>query len=252
MLDLLAEQQEHGQSCPDLYEAVLHLKRRHDLHPCAVRPSDGLALRRDSEREAVQDLVKRFRELPRDQQRRLPALLNSLAQLEVVVGDLEAGQHDFQEVARLVSDPNSQAEAHHNAYRAALDRRDNAEAVAALRRAAGLDAAAFEPFPFARYEPQRILGCGGFGVSFLCRERNNGRQVVVKALRADSLDRDCATLFREMHILQDLDHPALVRVHDCAYAGGEETRPYLVLEHVEGQTLADYIAAQGPLSPEDW
>src|SRR6516164_4019110 len=191
MLDLLAEQQDHGQNCTDLYEAVAQLKRRHDLHPCAVRPSDGLALRRDSEREVVQDLVKRFRDLPRDQQRRLPALLNSLAQLEVVVGDLEAGQHDFQEVARLVADPGSQAEAHHNAYRAALDRRDGAEALAALRRAVALDAAAFEPFPFARYEPQRVLGCGGFGVSFLCREKSETRdpnsepeKVVVKSLRA--------------------------------------------------------------------
>jgi hypothetical protein len=91
MLDLHAEQHDHGQSCTDLYEAVAQLKRRNDLHPCAVRPRDGFALRRDSERELVQDLVKRFRDLPAEQQRRLPALLNSLAQLEIVVGDLECG-----------------------------------------------------------------------------------------------------------------------------------------------------------------
>src|SRR5215469_11465982 len=150
MLDLQAEQHDHGQSCADLYEVVVQLKRRHDLHPCAVRPRDGLALRRDSEREIVQDLVKRFRDLPLDQQRRLPALLNSLAQLEVVIGDLESSQRDFQEVARLVADPISRAEAYHNVYRAALERRDWKEALASLRRAVALDADAFEPFPFAR------------------------------------------------------------------------------------------------------
>src|SRR5262249_57021005 len=100
VLDIQAEQYDLGQPYVELYEAVADLKRRHDLHPCAVRPRDGLALRRDSERDQVQELVKRFRELPREQQRRLPALLNSLAQLEVVVGDLEAGQRDFQEVVR--------------------------------------------------------------------------------------------------------------------------------------------------------
>src|SRR6185437_9512744 len=252
MLDLQAEQYDHGQSYSDLYEAVLQLKRRHDLHPCAVRPRDGLALRRDSEREVVQDLVKRFRDLPVEQQRRLPALLNSLAQLEVVVGDLESSQHDFQEVARLVADPISQAEAHHNVYRAALERRDWTAALAALRRAVALESETFEPFPFALYEPERILGAGGFGVSFLCRERTHGQHVVVKALRPDSLDRDCASLFRDMHTLQDLDHPALVRIRVCAYAGGEETRPYVVMEYVEGQTLAEYVAQHGPLSPEDW
>src|SRR5438067_8967443 len=212
MLDLQAEQHGAGQAYPDLYETVSELKRRHDLHPCAVRPRDGLALRRDSEREQVLDLVKRFRDLPRDQQRRLPALLNSLAQLEVVVGDLEAGQHDFQEVARLVADPLSQAEAHHNVYRAALERRDWNEALAALRRAVALDAEAFEPFPLARYEPERVLGAGGFGVTFLCADKQSGQKVVVKALRGDALERDAGTLFREFGWLQDLDHPALIRL----------------------------------------
>src|SRR5581483_4767401 len=158
MLDLQAELHDHGQSCADLYEVVVQLKRRHDLHPCTVRPRDGLALRRESEREIVQDLVKRFRDLPHEQQRRLPALLNSLAQLQVVVGDLESSQRDFQEVARLVADPISQAEAHHNVYQAALERRDWIEAVASLRRAVALDAETFEPFPLERYEVERILG----------------------------------------------------------------------------------------------
>ncbi len=250
MLDLQAEQHDHGQSCAELYDAVMQLKRRHDLHPCAVRPRDGLALRRDSEREIVQDLVKRFRDLPIEQQQRLPALLNSLAQLEVVIGDLELSQTHFQEVTRLVADPISRAEAHHNVYRAALERRDWAEALTALRRAVALDSDAFEPFPFARYEPERILGAGGFGVSFLCRERAKDRHVVIKALRIDSLDRDIATLFREINSLQDLDHPALVRVHDCG--GAETARPYLVLEHIEGQTLAEHIAQHGPFAPEEW
>src|SRR5437764_7488654 len=100
VLDIQSELHEAGQLYQELYEAVAGLKRRHDLHPCAVRPRDGLALRRDSERELVQELVRRFRDLPAEQRRRLPALWNSLAQLEVVVGDWEAGQQDFQEVAR--------------------------------------------------------------------------------------------------------------------------------------------------------
>ncbi len=260
MLDMQAEQHDAGQPYPELYEAVAGLKRRHDLHPCAVRPRDGLALRRDAEREVVQDLVKRFRDLPSEHQRQLPALLNSLAQLEIVVGDIEAGQHDFQEVARLVTDPISQAEAHHNVYRAALERRDWDEAIAALRRAAALDPDAFEPFPLRRYEPLRILGAGGFGASFLCHDREaipggdatRLAKVVVKALRPDALDRDAEAVFREGGWIQELDHPALVRVHACAWADAEQVRPYLVLEYFEGQTLMDHVAKHGPLAPEEW
>jgi tetratricopeptide (TPR) repeat protein len=252
VLDLQTEQHDQGQHLPELYEEVAHLKRRHDLHPCAVRPRDGLALRRDGEREVVQDLVKRFRDLPADQRRRLPALLNSLAQLEIVVGELEEGQQDFQEVARLAADPLARAEAHHNVYRAALERRDWAEALAALRRATALDAGAFAPFPPERFEPVRVLGAGGFGVTFLCEEPAARRQVVIKALRPDSLERDAGTIFRETGWLQELDHPALLRVYEFGYAGPEGERPYLVLEHCEGETLAEYVARNGPLAPEDW
>ncbi len=251
MLDIQAEQHELGQAYLDLYEAVGDLKRRHDLHPCSVRPRDGLALRRDSEREVVQELLKRFRNLPGEQQRRLPALLNSLAQLEIVVGDLESGQHDFEEVARLVADPISQAEAHHNVYRAALERSDWHDALAALRRAVELDADAFEPFPFARYDPIRILGAGGFGASFLCQDKSNGERVVVRALRPENLDRDLTTILRELGWIRDLDHPVLVRVRDFVNTA-DGARPFIVTDYLEGETLGDYIIGLGPLAPDDW
>ena len=200
----------------------------------------------------MQDLVKRFRDLPVSQQRLLPALLNSLGQLEIVVGDLEAGQHDFQEVAGLVADPISQAEAHHNVYRAALERRDWNEALAALRRAAALDADAFEPFPLARYQPLRILGAGGFGASLLCHDNEANVTVVVRVLRPDALDRGVDVLFREWAAIQDLDHPALIRIRAFAHADAEKTRPYLVTEHFDGVTLMDHVAKHGPLAPADW
>jgi tetratricopeptide (TPR) repeat protein len=251
LLDIQAELHEVGQPYQELYEAVVELKRRHDLHPCAVRPRDGMSLRSEDERETVQDLVARFRRLPDDSRRRLPALWNSLAQLEIVIGDLEAGQRDFQEVARLVSDPISRAEAHHNVYRAALERRDFEAALSALRRAVALDAETFEPFPLQRYEPRQVLGAGGLGVSFLCHDHASARSVVVKSLRLDSLDHEDAIL-GEARIIQDLDHPAVVRILDFGYGGSDPKRPYLVLEYFEGQTLAEYIARNGPLAPDEW
>lgn len=252
MLDVQAELHDHGQPYHELYEAVGEMKRRHDLHPCSVRPHDSLSLRTDGERERVQDLVSRFRRLPEDTRRRLPALLNSLAQLEVVIGDLEAGLDDFQEVARIVTDPISRAEAHHNVYRAAVERRDWPTALADLRRAVALDAETFQPFPFSRYEPKEILGAGGFGVSFLCRDHEADREVVVRSLRTDALDRDVEALFRDFRTVQELDHAALVRIHDMGKAGPNESLPYLVVEHFPGQPLGEFIAQNGALSPEDW
>jgi tetratricopeptide (TPR) repeat protein len=250
-LDIQAEQHGPGQPYQELYEAVADLKRRHGLHQSAVRPGDGLSLRRDGQREVVQDLVKRYRELPAEHRRRLPALLNSLAQLEVVVGDLDDGQRDFLEVARLAAEPPEQAEAHHNAYRAALERQDWDVALVSLRRACAADAATFAPFPLDRYDPVRVLGAGGFGVSFLCQGPGGGR-VVVLALRPDGLERGADAVFDEMRVVREVDHPALARVLEWGQVGEGVGRPFLVREYVEGTTLAEYVARHGPLSPEEW
>src|SRR5262245_34719795 len=251
VLDLQLEQRQQGQGLADVYEGVLALKRRYGLHEVLVRPRDSLALRRDGEREQVHELVKRYRDVPDDQQKRLPALLNSLGQLEVLVGEFDAAQNDFDEVAGLVNDHSERAEAHQNTYRAALEQRDWPEALAALLRACALDPEKSEPFPLKRYEPRAILGAVAFGVSFQCVERDSGDEGVVKALREDSLDRPSAVLFRELQWLQDLDHPALARIRDFGDADANQTRPYVVLDHFEGTTLAEHVKRNGPLSPED-
>ena len=97
----------------------------------------------------VRELVGRYRELPSAERQRLPALLHSLGKLEVLTGDFEQAQQDFQQVATLVHGADEQAEAHFSAYRAALERRRWDEALAELRRALELDAVRFAPFPLA-------------------------------------------------------------------------------------------------------
>jgi serine/threonine protein kinase len=250
VLDIQAEQQRQGQQMQEMYQAVLDMKRRHDLQASELRPRDSLAIGSESERRTVKAFIERFRALPPEQQERLPALLNSLAQLEAAAGDFDAAQKDFQQVATLVSDRTAQAEAHHNAYGVALEKGDSPAALEALKKAAALDPGRFAPFPLSKYEPERILGAGGFGVAFLCRNRHVGNRVVVKALRTDSLERQVADVFREARVLEELEHPAIIRLRDCDFADAEGKRPYLVMDYFDGLTLAEQVEKHGPLSPE--
>lgn len=251
VLDVKSELARQGQQMRELGDAVLRALEGHQLARREVLPGDSLSVRDEDERRLVRGLVKRYRALPPEQRRSMPALLNAVGKLEVVTGDFAAAENDFRELATLVPDPAARAEAAHNAYRAALERRAWAEALAALGDAVRLDPARFAPFPADKFEAERILGAGGFGVALLCRNRHSNARVVVKTLRREGLERDLGEVFREAQALEELDHPAIIRIRDCDYADAARTRPYLVMDYFEGGTLADHVEKHGPVPAAD-
>ena len=115
------------------------------------------------------------------------------------------------------------------------------------------------------FEIERVLGAGGFGVTYLARD------VSLDAWRAvkEYLPRDWGTRQRdgaigprtgadaedyqwgltrfldEARILAKFDHPHLVRVYRVFEAWGTA---YMVTEYVEGQTLSAALRASGPWS----
>jgi hypothetical protein len=251
VLNIKSELRQLGPQIKELGQAVMQVLEQHQLQSRSLRPGDSLSIHSPGERQLVKQLVARYRALPREEQRRLPALLNGLGMLEIAAGEFDEAQRDFQEVATLVEDPRARAEAQANAYEAALEKRAWDEALAAFNQAVALDAARFAPFPLGKYEPVKVLGAGGFGVVFLCKHRHSGRRVVVKALRVDGLDRAVADVFREAQVLEELDHPAIIRIRDCDYADAGQTRPYVVMDFFDGLTLADHVERHGPLAHDD-
>jgi serine/threonine-protein kinase len=100
-----------------------------------------------------------------------------------------------------------------------------------------------------RLGPYRIearLGQGGMGVVFRAVHGDNGRVVALKVLR-DELGADQAfrtRLAREARAAAEVDHPNLARVLEAGEAGG---RLYLAVGYVDGESLAERLAAGGPL-----
>jgi serine/threonine-protein kinase len=94
-------------------------------------------------------------------------------------------------------------------------------------------------FADGRYTLERRLGIGGMAAVWLARDERLGRPVAIKAL-SDLLatDEDYVQRFeREARVAAGLSHPGLVRVFDF----GDDPRPYLVMEYVEGGTLAELL-----------
>ena len=96
------------------------------------------------------------------------------------------------------------------------------------------------------YEIVALLGAGGMGEVYRARDTRLGRDVAIKVLSPRiAADRDAVLRFeREARALATLNHPNIAAIYDVIESDGQ---PALVLELVDGQTLADRIAA-GALS----
>ena len=214
-----------------------------------VKPHHSFSIRSEDERAAVKQLLARFRQLPDHQQKQVPALLNGLGKLQFGSGDFGGAKQTFVAVAEEVHDAPAQAEAHFNAYRAALEERKWDDALVAIQKAASLDSQRFAPFPMQRYQPIRILGAGGFGTAFLCHDQDRNAVVVVKTLHDATLEQN---VFREAHVLKDLSHPAIIRIRAVAYCDKAlKVRPYIVMDYFPGESLESRIQNDGTLKIED-
>ena len=100
------------------------------------------------------------------------------------------------------------------------------------------------------YEIASLLGAGGMGEVYRARDTRLGRDVAIKILSPRiAADRDAVLRFeREARALATLNHPNIAAIYDVIESSGQ---PALVLELVEGQTLADRIAATRPLSVDE-
>ncbi|CAI9419145.1 serine/threonine-protein kinase [Nocardioides sp. T2.26MG-1] len=102
-----------------------------------------------------------------------------------------------------------------------------------------------------RYELGELLGRGGMADVFRATDTLLGRPVAVKVLRDGTDDpADRARFTAEARTLAQLSHRGLVMVLDAGVAGTDTAdRPFLVMELVDGPTLAAELAA-GPLDRE--
>ncbi|MFD0271619.1 protein kinase [Streptomyces sp. NPDC127106] len=106
-----------------------------------------------------------------------------------------------------------------------------------------------------RYRLASLLGQGGMGQVWTAYDQRLDRRVAVKLLRPDKVagpgsvaDELRRRFVRECRVTAQVDHPGLVTVHD---AGSDGDELFLVMGYVEGDNLADHLAARDPY-PWQW
>src|SRR6266849_6392543 len=98
------------------------------------------------------------------------------------------------------------------------------------------------------YEIVAPLGAGGMGEVYRARDTRLDRRVALKILPSHlSENLEAKQCFdREARTISSLNHPNICTLHDV---GHQEGIDYLVMEYLEGETLADRLR-KGPLPVE--
>ena len=92
----------------------------------------------------------------------------------------------------------------------------------------------------SRYDVAGKLGEGGMGVVWLARDRNLGRDVALKTIPPERMNsKRLARFVSEARITAQLEHPAIVPLHDLFISGNGDV--YYSMKRVQGTSLADVL-----------
>ncbi|MFI1988939.1 serine/threonine-protein kinase [Actinoplanes sp. NPDC020271] len=101
-----------------------------------------------------------------------------------------------------------------------------------------------------RYRLDNRLGAGGMGEVWQGFDESLNRVVAIKTmLPAAAQDPDFVQRFAaEAHAMARVNHPNVAAIHDVGQNGG---RTYLVMEFIDGESLAQRLVREGRLSPAE-
>jgi tRNA A-37 threonylcarbamoyl transferase component Bud32 len=99
-----------------------------------------------------------------------------------------------------------------------------------------------------RYEVLQRIGAGGMGAVYVGRQQAIDRKIALKVLRTDLMNNEHVRMRfkREADIIAKLKHPNSIQLYD--YGETEEGLAIMVMELLNGQSLAERLKSDGPLT----
>lgn len=119
-----------------------------------------------------------------------------------------------------------------------------------------------------KYRIEKVLGKGGFGITYLATQVNLNRRVAIKEFflssycsrakgrqevrtsiaRNDAMVRKyCGKFIREAQMIAEMEHPNIVPVYDVFEDNGTA---YYVMKYIEGSSLDEILAENGSLEED--
>ncbi|MBN2382794.1 protein kinase [bacterium] len=106
--------------------------------------------------------------------------------------------------------------------------------------------------PAEQYRVKAMLGKGAFAETYLAEDKHGQRQVAVKVFHPPLVDtwKSYELFEREVAILKALDHPGIPEIYDYFEVSEPSRSAYLIMEYLEGETLAGMIERKQTLDPQ--
>ncbi len=100
---------------------------------------------------------------------------------------------------------------------------------------------------FGRFKIVHALGRGAQGSVYLADDPRLQRQVAIKSIGAGATAEQIARQLQEARVVSQFSHPNIVTLYDAIEADGGH---FLILEYVDGETLAQLLRREGRLEPQ--
>ncbi len=231
------------------FRAVIQLLERQGLG-VQVAAGDEFSPHTDASRHIIQEAYRALERLPRGPGYAMASV--AVGSAFSSTGDAARAEALFLQAYQAAGQDHERALASYNLFQVRLRQGSNRypDALESLREAVRLDPARYAPHDVHKYPIERLLGAGGMGCAFLCRDAVFERPAVVKTFwkaRRGSLQE----IFAEARIMARLPDGHVPKPLDYGFAHGQE-RPYIAMEYLEGYVDGEaWLAARGALSLAD-
>ena len=121
----------------------------------------------------------------------------------------------------------------------------------------------------SKYQIEKVLGQGGFGITYLARQEILEREVCIKeffmrdfcnrsetnsavtlgtSANKELIERYLNKFIKEARTIATLDHPNIIHIHDIFK---ENDTAYYVMDYIEGESLSEMVKRRGALPEEE-
>jgi formylglycine-generating enzyme required for sulfatase activity len=223
-----------------------------------VKPRDEFTQHNSRSLEVIQKVASQFKQLPTTdpEYSRLSIMVGSALSS---TGNLEQAEDFFRKAIEKAHNQAEKALAHFNLFQVELRRKAYQQALAELQVAIEIDPDRYALHDIRKgyYPIERLLGAGGMGCVFLCKNQNRllknrlqkkQERVVVKCFW-ETLKGDINEVFKEPFAMSDIASDFVPEPLDYGYANKD--RAYFVTEYIEGAIDGEaWLKKYGPMDLE--